>query len=151
MTFQVYEPYSNTALTFELKTRSFVLTEIAVDFHTGHRMAKACWAFLTLALMFSSMPPVLLILFILLPRNTNSLTSSTFAPSMVTGASYWLMVGSSFVLYWLIPRPTRCAVLLRALTLSCMSCRPRDSRAQSSVNSTSSLTDVHWMPFPELL
>ena len=31
VTFQVSEPYSNTALTFELKTRSFVLMAIAVE------------------------------------------------------------------------------------------------------------------------
>ena len=101
-----------------------------MDFHTGRRMAKACWAFLILALMSSSVPPVLLIL---LPRYTNSLTSSTAVPSIVTGASCWLLVRNSFVLSWLILRPTCFAALLRALTLSCKSCRRCDSRAKSSL------------------
>jgi len=42
VTFQVSAPYSNTALTLELKTLNFVMVEMAVSFHTGRRMAKAC-------------------------------------------------------------------------------------------------------------
>ena len=146
VTFQVSAPYSNTALTLELKTLNFVMVEMAVSFHTGRRMPKACWAFLILAVTSSFVPPVLLILLL---RYTNSSTSSTTEPSIVTGSSCMLLARRSFVFCWLIVRPTGCAVSLRALTLSCMSWRRCDKRARSSANSRSSnsnfLRRVHWM------
>ena len=94
MTRQVSDPYSSTDFTLELKILSLVLVEMVVVLHTGLRMAKTWRAFFTLALMSSSVPPDWLIL---LPRYTNSLTSSTAFPEMVTGASCWLWMRSSLV------------------------------------------------------
>ena len=65
MTLHVSEPYKRTDFTLELKMRSLVRVEMAVDFHTGRRIAKACRAFLIRAEMSSSVPPVWLIM---LPR-----------------------------------------------------------------------------------
>jgi hypothetical protein len=45
ITLHVSEPYNSTAFTLELNSRSLVLVEMAVDFQTGRRTAKACWAF----------------------------------------------------------------------------------------------------------
>ena len=68
MTRQVSDPYRSTDFTLELKILSLVVVEIEFVLHTGFKMANAWRAFLTLALMSSSVPPVWLIL---LPMYTN--------------------------------------------------------------------------------
>ena len=44
---QVSDPYSNTDLMLELNIPSLVFREIALDFHTDLKVAKACYAFLS--------------------------------------------------------------------------------------------------------
>ena len=51
---QVSDPFSNTDLMLELNILSLVLREIALDFRTDLKVAKACCAFLIRASMFSS-------------------------------------------------------------------------------------------------
>ena len=65
MTLHVSEPYRSTDFTFESNIFNLVLVEMVVILQTGLTMAKTWRAFVILALMSSSVPPVWLIL---LPR-----------------------------------------------------------------------------------
>ena len=67
LTLRVSEPCSRTY--FMLKIRIFVHDEMAMDFQTGQSMAKACRAFLILAVISSSAPPVYLLYFKLTVAN----------------------------------------------------------------------------------
>ena len=67
--------------------------------HAGFNMANACRALFILALMFSS---VSLVWLILLPRYMISLTSDTAFPETLTGPFCWLLMLSNLVFSWLI-------------------------------------------------
>ena len=74
---QVSEPYRRADLTFVLKILSFVCNLIPFSFHTGISIENVDCAFLILAVMSSSVPPVSLMM---LPKYVNSDTLSTTSP-----------------------------------------------------------------------
>ena len=66
---QVSEPYRRTDFTFVSKILSFVCNLIHFSFHTGISIENVDCAFLILAVMSSSVPPVSLMM---LPKYVNS-------------------------------------------------------------------------------
>ena len=80
---QVSELYSRTVFTFEFKILSFVFMCIHLLFQMGLSMANASRAYVVLAWMSSSVPPVVLTR---LPRYVNLVTSSITCLSSSSGA-----------------------------------------------------------------
>ena len=115
--------------------------------HIFLNMMNTTLAFCILALTFSSVPPLLLIV---LPRYVNEYVSSSGSPFNVMGLLFFVLAFIIFVLLMLMLSPSCIDTVLSCSVFSCIRLWLCERRARSSAKSRSCnwLQGVHWIPFP---